>query len=66
MDVLYVGGTDSGPWFAEVRKLILTWLPWAEEAMIAGADHSLAISHAAEIAQALVGFLQHRSTLQRH
>ena len=64
--VLYVGGTDSGPWFAEVRKLILTWLPWAEEAMIAGADHSLAISHAAQIAQALAGFLQHRSTLQRH
>lgn len=64
--VLYVGGTESGPWFAEVRKLMLRWLPWAEQAMIAGADHSLAISHAAGIAQALAGFLQHRSTLERN
>ena len=24
---LYVGGTDSGPWFHEVRSLMLEWLP---------------------------------------
>lgn len=23
------GGTDSGPWFAEVRELMLEWLPGA-------------------------------------
>ena len=28
--VLHVGGTDSGPWFAEVRRLILGWFPNAE------------------------------------
>ena len=56
--VLYIGGTDSGPLFAEVRTLFLTWLPWAEDATIMGAHHSLAISHPAEIAEALASFLQ--------
>jgi pimeloyl-ACP methyl ester carboxylesterase len=56
--VLYVGGTDSGPMFAEVRKLMLEWLPQAEDVVIMGADHSLAISHPAEIAAALATFLQ--------
>ena len=56
--VLYVGGTDSGPMFAEVRKLMLAWLPQAEDVVIRGADHSLATSHPAEIAAALATFLQ--------
>jgi pimeloyl-ACP methyl ester carboxylesterase len=56
--VLYIGGTDSGPMFAQVRKLMMEWLPQAEEAVIRGADHSLAISHPAEIATALATFLQ--------
>jgi hypothetical protein len=29
--VLYVGGSHSGPWFAEVRDLIMTWLSQAQE-----------------------------------
>ena len=61
--VLYVGGTDSGPLFAEVRTLMRTWLPWAEDATIMGADHSLATSHPAEIAAALASFLQRHPTL---
>jgi pimeloyl-ACP methyl ester carboxylesterase len=56
--VLYVGGTGSGPWFAEVRELLLGWLPQADDTVIAGADHSLAITHAAEIAAVLVPFLR--------
>ena len=56
--VLYVGGTDSGPMFAEVRKLVMKWLPQAEDVVIMGADHSLAISHSAEIAAVLATFLQ--------
>jgi hypothetical protein len=34
--VLYVGGTNSGPMFAEVRNLMMEWLPQAEEVMIRG------------------------------
>lgn len=56
--VLYVGGADSGPWFAEVRELMLSWLALAEDVVIPRSDHSLAITHPAEIAAALVPFLQ--------
>ena len=56
--VLYVGGTDSGPWFAEVRELMLSWFPHAEEVAIEGADHSLALTHSAQIAEALLAFLR--------
>ena len=54
--VLYVGGTESGPWFAEVREVVLGWLPHAEEVLIPGADHSLALTHAAELAAATAAF----------
>ncbi len=56
--VLHLGGTNSGPWFAEVRELVLSSLPHAEDVPIAGADHSLAITHPADVAAALVPFLQ--------
>lgn len=54
--VLYVGGTESGQWFAEVRDVVLGWLPHAEEVLIAGADHSLALTHTAEVAAATEAF----------
>jgi len=54
--VLYVGGTDSGPLFAEVRTQILGWLPDAEDTLVAGADHSLAVTHPREVATALASF----------
>ena len=56
--VLYLGGTASGPWFAQVRQLVLAWLPQAEDVMFAGADHSLALTHAAQLAAALKTFLR--------
>jgi pimeloyl-ACP methyl ester carboxylesterase len=56
--VLHIGGSDSGQWFAEVRDLMLAWLPQAEDVVLAGADHSLALTHPAEVATALVGFLR--------
>jgi pimeloyl-ACP methyl ester carboxylesterase len=56
--VLYVGGTDSGLWFAEVHELMLSWFPHAEDVAIEGADHSLALTHAAQIAEALLAFLR--------
>ena len=56
--VLYVGGSDSGQWFAEVRELMRKWLPGAEDVVIAGADHSLSLTHTSEVADALSAFLR--------
>ena len=56
--VLYVGGTNSGRWFGEVRELMLSWFPHAEEVTIEGADHSLALTHSAQIAEPLLLFLR--------
>lgn len=56
--ILHVGGTDSGPWFAEVRKLVRDWFPDADDVVIEGADHSLVLTHVAEVAGAVVSFLQ--------
>lgn len=64
--VLHVGGTDSGPWFAEVRDLVLEWLPQAEDVRITGADHSLALTHTAEIADAMSDFLARHPMDARH
>jgi pimeloyl-ACP methyl ester carboxylesterase len=54
--VLYVGGTDSGPLFAEVRTQMLGWMPDAEDILVAGADHSVAVTHPREVATALASF----------
>ncbi|WP_052665899.1 alpha/beta fold hydrolase [Nitriliruptor alkaliphilus] len=56
--LMHIGGSDSGPWFAEVRQLILEWLPHAEDVVIDGADHSLAITHTPQVAEALAAFLR--------
>lgn len=56
--VLHVGGTASGPWFAAVRDQVLAWLPHAEDVRVPGADHSLALTHADEVAVAVGGFLR--------
>ena len=56
--VLHIGGSDSGQLFAEVRDLMLAWLPQAEDVVLAGADHSLALTHPGEVAAALVAFLR--------
>ena len=55
--VLYVGGTESGPWFAEMRERLLEWLPQAEDLVVEGADHSLVLTHVEEIASAVTSFL---------
>lgn len=61
--VLQVSGSDSGPWFAEVRDLILTWLPQTDDVMITGADHSLALTHTPQVADALADFLGRHAIL---
>jgi pimeloyl-ACP methyl ester carboxylesterase len=47
----------SCPVFHEVRDLVRTWLPQAENALLTGADHSLALTHASEVADAVADFL---------
>lgn len=61
--VLHISGSDSGPWFAEVRDLILTWLPQAEDVLLTGADHSLTLTHTPQIADALADFLGRHAIL---
>lgn len=56
--VMHVGGTDSGPWFAEVRQIVRSWFPDADDTVIRGADHSLVLTHAPDIARAVAGFLR--------
>jgi pimeloyl-ACP methyl ester carboxylesterase len=60
---LHIGGTDSGPWFAEVRQQILDWLPQAEDVVIASADHSLALTHARDVAEATSQFVRRHPIL---
>lgn len=62
--VLYIGGSESGPWFAEVHELILGWIPHAEAVIIDGADHSLALTHARHLADVLHAFLD--ASRRRH
>jgi len=56
--VLHVGAGDSGPWFAEVRRLILDWFPGAADVVVDGADHSLALTHTDQVATAIISFLR--------
>jgi pimeloyl-ACP methyl ester carboxylesterase len=56
--VLYLRGSDSGPWFEEVSKLVLAWLPHAEDAVVSGAGHRLQATHPSEVADALATFLR--------
>ena len=55
--VLQVSGSDSGPWFAEVRDLVRAWLPQTEDVLLAGADHGLPVTHTPQVAEALADFL---------
>lgn len=62
--VLHIAGAESGPWFAEVRELTLDWLPQAEDVVIPGAGHSMALTHPAAVAEVMRRFLQrHQSRL---
>ena len=56
--VLYVGGTESGPWFAEMHDRVLEWLPQADDLVVEGADHSLVLTHTEQIAQAVTSHLR--------
>ncbi|WP_324651533.1 alpha/beta fold hydrolase [Georgenia sp. H159] len=56
--VLHVGGTDSGPWFAQVRERVLDLVPGAEDVVVRGAGHTLALTHAPDVAAAVSAFVR--------
>lgn len=55
--VLHVGGDASGPWWAAVRRQVLAWFPGAGDVVVPGADHGLAVTHAAAVAAGVRRFL---------
>ena len=51
---LFVGGSQSGSWFADMRAQVLRLLPNAVAATVEGAGHLVASTHPAELASLLV------------
>src|SRR3712207_5242375 len=59
--VLHVAGSDHGPFFDGVGELIRAWLPQADQVVIAGAGHDVALTHPDALLGVLVPFLtRHR------
>ncbi|GAB2526621.1 alpha/beta fold hydrolase [Nocardiopsis aegyptia] len=56
--VLHVGGASSGPLFAEVRVRVLDLLPHADDVVIPGADHAMALTATDRVAAAVAAFLR--------
>lgn len=54
---LYIGASQSGPWFEAVRKLMTEWLSPSEAVIIEGADHNLAATHPGQVARAITNFI---------
>ncbi len=63
--VLYVGGTDSGPWFRQTQAWVTGLFPEAHSVTIEGAGHDLALTHPHQLAIAVTQFLQTLAT-DRH
>jgi pimeloyl-ACP methyl ester carboxylesterase len=57
MPTLYIGGTESGPWFDAVHVLMADWLSPSQDVAIEGADHNLAVTYPGQVAQALINFI---------
>lgn len=55
--VLCVTGTESGPFFEEVRQLVHSWLPQTEDLSVMGANHLLQMQHPQAIAKGIANFL---------
>lgn len=56
--VLSISGSDSGPFFAKMRELLLDWFPRCTDVVIDGAGHSMAFTHPTQIAHAMASFLR--------
>jgi pimeloyl-ACP methyl ester carboxylesterase len=55
--VLSVLGSDSGPLFAESRRLLHAWFPACQDADIAGATHLLPMEAPSPVAAAIAAFV---------
>ncbi|MHA6525044.1 alpha/beta fold hydrolase [Tessaracoccus sp. G1721] len=55
--VLYVGGTESGPWFRQTQAWVSDLFPAAQSVTIEGAGHDLALTHPGELANVVARFL---------
>jgi pimeloyl-ACP methyl ester carboxylesterase len=59
--VLHVAGSDHGSLFDGVGELIRAWLPQADQVVIAGAGHDVALTHPDALLRVLVPFFtRHR------
>jgi 3-oxoadipate enol-lactonase len=56
--VLHIGGGAGGPLFAQVRERVLAWLPHAEDVVLPGADHAMALTATDGVAAAVADFLR--------
>lgn len=54
--MLYLGGTESGPLFDDIRNLVRSWFPHAQDKVLTGANHSFPITHPMEVAISLATF----------
>ena len=46
-------GSQRGPWFGEVRRLLLTWLPEAEDQQVPDSDMHWVMTHPVPIAASM-------------
>ncbi|MEP7738320.1 alpha/beta hydrolase [Nocardioides sp. 31GB23] len=56
--VLLVGGGRTAPWFSEMRRRLVRLLPHATEVLVDGADHTVASTHAPQLAGVLLRHLR--------
>lgn len=55
--VLYVGGSESGPWFRQTQAWMSALFPAARNVTVEGAGHDLGLTHPRDLATAVAGFL---------
>jgi pimeloyl-ACP methyl ester carboxylesterase len=55
--VMYVGGTESGPWFAQTRAWMASLFPAMRSLSIEGAGHDLALTHPRVFARGIAEFV---------
>lgn len=56
--VLYVGGSESGPWFRQTQAWVSALFPGAQKVTVEGAGHDVALTHPRELATAVSRFLE--------
>lgn len=55
--VLFIGGSDSAPWFAQTRAWVESLFDEVQSVIIEGAGHYVALTHAEQVAQVIAEFV---------